>query len=174
SNLFSFRAPATGQLTGFDVDLSREIARDIFDDPDQVEFRSLTSSNRIEALQDGQVDVVIRSMSITCERREDVTFSAPYYRDYQRGLAVRGSGLESTADLEGKRVCVTAGTTAASRTWDDLDRLTVLSVNTWPACLVAIQQNQVDAITADGPRLVGICPQHPYLEIVGPQLEAEP
>src|SRR5699024_11244218 len=46
-NLFSFRDPATGQLTGFDVDLTREIARDIFDDPDQVEFRSLTSSNRI-------------------------------------------------------------------------------------------------------------------------------
>lgn len=174
SNLFSFRDPATGQLTGFDVDLSREIARDIFDDPDQVEFRSLTSSNRIEALQDGQVDVVIRSMSITCERREDVTFSAPYYRAYQRVLAVRGSGIESIADLEGKRVCVAAGTTSASRMWDDLDRLTVLSVNTWADCLVAIQQNQVDAITTDDAILVGISAQDPYLEIVGPQLEAEP
>lgn len=174
SNLFSFRDPTTGQLTGFDVDLAREISRDIFDDPDRVEFRSLTSENRIEALQSHQVDVVIRSMSITCERREEVTFSAPYYRAYQRVLAVRGSGIEGIADLEGRRVCVAAGTTSAARMWEELDRITVLSVNTWADCLVAIQQNQVDAITTDDAILVGITAQDPYLQIVGPQLEAEP
>lgn len=174
SNLFSFRDPGTGQLTGFDVDLAREISRDIFDDPGRVEFRSLTSDNRIEALQSQQVDMVIRSMSITCERREQVTFSSPYYRAYQRVLTVQGSGINEVADLEGKRVCVAAGTTSAARMWADLERITVLSVNTWADCLVAIQQNQVDAITTDDAILVGITAQDPYLEIVGPQLEAEP
>ncbi|WP_428844182.1 glutamate ABC transporter substrate-binding protein [Dietzia natronolimnaea] len=174
SNLFSFRDPATGQLTGFDVDLAREIARDIFGDPGQVEFRSLTSANRIEALENNQVDVVIRSMSITCARREVITFSVPYYRAYQRVLAVRGSGITEIEHLEGRRVCVAAGTTSASRLWEELDRLTVLSVNTWADCLVAIQQNQVDAITTDDAILVGITAQDPYLEIVGPQLNAEP
>lgn len=174
SNLFSFRDPASGQLTGFDVDLAREIAADIFGDPRQVEFRSLTSSNRLEALENDQVDVVIRSMSITCARRERVTFSVPYYQAYQRVLAVRGSGITEIEHLEGKRVCVAAGTTSASRLWVELDRITVLSVNTWADCLVAIQQNQVDAITTDDAILVGITAQDPYLEIVGPQLDAEP
>ena len=174
SNLFSFRDPATGQLTGFDVDLAREIARDIFGDPRQVEFRSLTSANRLEALENNQVDVVIRSMSITCARRERVTFSVPYYQAYQRVLTVRGSGITEIEHLEGRRVCVAAGTTSASRLWEDLDRITVLSVNTWADCLVAIQQNQVDAITTDDAILVGITAQDPYLEIVGPQLDAEP
>lgn len=174
SNLFSFRDPATGQLTGFDVDLAREIAADIFGNPRQVEFRSLTSTNRLEALEDDQVDVVIRSMSITCERRERVTFSVPYYEAYQRVLAVRGAGITEIEHLEGKRVCVAAGTTSASRLWSELERITVLSVNTWADCLVAIQQNQVDAITTDDAILVGITAQDPYLEIVGPQLEAEP
>ncbi|UVE96615.1 transporter substrate-binding domain-containing protein [Dietzia sp. B32] len=174
SNLFSFRDPASGQLTGFDVDLAREIATDIFGDPRQVEFRSLTSSNRLEALENDQVDVVIRSMSITCARRERVTFSVPYYQAYQRVLAVRGSGITEIEHLEGKRVCVAAGTTSASRLWSELERITVLSVNTWADCLVAIQQNQVDAITTDDAILVGITAQDPYLEIVGPQLDAEP
>lgn len=174
SNLFSFRDPRTGQLTGFDVELAREIARDMFGDPGRLEFRSLTSANRIQALQSHQVDVVIRSMSITCERREQVTFSSPYYQAYQRVLAVRGSGIEEIAHLEGKRVCVAAGTTSASRMWSELDRITVLSVNTWADCLVAIQQNQVDAITTDDAILVGITAQDPYLEIVGPQLTSEP
>lgn len=174
SNLFSFRDPGTGELTGFDVDLARQIADDIFGDPQAVEFRSLTSANRIEALEDDQVDLVIRSMSITCERREQVTFSVPYFQAYQRVLAVRGSGIENIEDLEGKRVCVASGTTSAARLWEELDRITVLSVNTWADCLVAIQQNQVDAITTDDAILVGITAQDPYLQIVGPQLNAEP
>lgn len=174
SNLFSFRDPDSGQLTGFDVDLAREIAGDIFDEPGHVEFRSLTSDDRIDALQSQRVDVVIRSMSITCERKELIRFSAPYYRAYQRVLAVRGSGITEVDDLEGKRVCVAAGTTSAAQMWRELDRLTVLSVNTWADCLVAIQQNQVDAITTDDAILVGITAQDPYLEIVGPQLDAEP
>nr|WP_255583658.1 glutamate ABC transporter substrate-binding protein [Dietzia sp. ANT_WB102] len=174
SNLFSFRDPASGQLTGFDVDLAREIAEDIFGDPRQVEFRSLTSSNRLAALENDQVDVVIRSMSITCERRKRVTFSVPYFQAYQRVLAVRGSGITDIEDLEGRRVCVAAGTTSASRLWSAMERITVLSVNTWADCLVAIQQNQVDAITTDDAILVGITAQDPYLEIVGPQLDAEP
>ncbi|MCT2062484.1 glutamate ABC transporter substrate-binding protein [Dietzia cinnamea] len=174
SNLFSFRDPASGQLTGFDVDLAREIAADIFGDPRQVEFRSLTSANRLEALENDQVDVVIRSMSITCARRERVTFSVPYYQAYQRVLTVRGSGITEIEHLEGKRVCMAAGTTSASRLWAELERITVLSVNTWADCLVAIQQNQVDAITTDDAILVGITAQDPYLQIVGPQLDAEP
>ena len=174
SNLFSFRDPGTGDLTGFDVDLAREIAADIFGDPDQVEFRSLTSANRLEALEQNQVDLVIRSMSITCERRERVTFSAPYYQAFQRVLAVRGSGIDDLEDLEGKRVCVASDTTSAARLWEELERITVLSVNTWADCLVALQQNQVDAITTDDAILVGITAQDPYLQIVGPQLGAEP
>ena len=37
SNLFSFRDPITGEITGFDVDVAGEVARDIFGTPSQVE-----------------------------------------------------------------------------------------------------------------------------------------
>ena len=37
SNLFSFRDPITGEITGFDVDIAGEVARDIFGTPSQVE-----------------------------------------------------------------------------------------------------------------------------------------
>ena len=49
TNLFSFRDPVSGQLQGFDVDIAREIARDLVGDPDKVEFRLLTSPERISA-----------------------------------------------------------------------------------------------------------------------------
>jgi len=174
SNLFSFRDPVSGTLTGFDVDLAHEIARDVFGDPNQVEFRSITSATRVEALESRQVDVVIKSMSITCARGEKMRFSAPYYQAYQRVLTVRGSGIGSLADLEGRRVCVASGTTSQARLWAEVRRVTVLSVNTWADCLVAIQQGQVDAITTDDAILVGITAQDPNLEIVGPQITSEP
>ena len=174
SNPFSFRDPVSGQLTGFDVDLAREIARDIFGSPSQVEFRSLTSANRVQALEGRQVDLVIKSMSITCSRRRTVTFSAPYYQAYQRVLAVRGSDIHSLDDVEGRRVCVAAGTTSAQRLWQKVHRVTVLSVNTWADCLVAIQQGQVDAVTSDDAILAGLTAQDPYLQIVGPQIASEP
>ena len=43
SNLFSFRDPITGEITGFDVDIAGEIARDIFGAPSHVEYRILSS-----------------------------------------------------------------------------------------------------------------------------------
>lgn len=174
SNLFSFRDPVSGQLEGFDVDLAKEIARDIFGDPERIEFRSLTSAERIEGLRTGRVDVVVKSMSITCERRQSVRFSAPYYSANQRLLTMRGTDIEELADLDGKRVCVARGTTSASRLRDVTDSLTVLTVNTWADCLVAIQQGQVDAITTDDAILAGMAAQDPNLQIVGAQVAAEP
>ncbi|HME74595.1 MAG TPA: transporter substrate-binding domain-containing protein, partial [Mycobacterium sp.] len=50
SNLFSFRDPITGEITGFDVDIAAEVARDIFGNPSQVEYRILSSDERITAL----------------------------------------------------------------------------------------------------------------------------
>lgn len=174
SNLFSFRDPVSGELEGFDVDLAKEIARDIFGDPERVEFRSLTSAERIDALRDHRVDVVVKSMSITCERREHVRFSAPYYSANQRLLTLRGSEISQLSDLDGKRVCVAEGTTSAAKLREVVGDVTVLSVNTWADCLVAIQQEQVDAITTDDAILAGMVAQDPNLVIVGDYVGAEP
>ena len=91
SNLFSFRDPITGEITGFDVDIAGEIARDIFGTPSQVEYRILSSADRIAALQNNQVDVVVKTMTITCERKKLVNFSTVYLNANQRILAPRDS-----------------------------------------------------------------------------------
>src|ERR1043165_10014799 len=50
SNLFSFRDPITGEITGFDVDIAGEVARDILGTPSQVEYRILSSPARVTPL----------------------------------------------------------------------------------------------------------------------------
>ncbi|WP_333617833.1 glutamate ABC transporter substrate-binding protein [Dietzia sp.] len=174
SNLFSFRDPVSGELEGFDVDLAREIARDIFGDPSRVEFRSLTSAERINALANHRVDVVVKSMSITCDRKKQVRFSAPYFSANQRLLTLRGSDITSLSDLTNKRVCVAQGTTSSARLAQEAKNLTVLTVNTWADCLVAIQQGQVDAVTTDDAILAGMVAQDPNLQIIGESFQTEP
>ena len=115
SNLFSFRDPITGEITGFDVDIAGEVARDIFGTPSQVEYRILSSDDRITALQKSEVDIVVKTMTITCERRKQVNFSTVYLDAYQRILAPRDSPITKPSDLSGKRVCVAKGTTSLHR-----------------------------------------------------------
>ncbi|MCG5432189.1 glutamate ABC transporter substrate-binding protein [Mycobacterium sp. MYCO198283] len=174
SNLFSFRDPITGEITGFDIDIAAEVARDIFGTPSQVEYRILASADRIAALESRQVDIVVKTMSITCERRQRVAFSTAYLTAYQRILAPRDSAIRTPSDLSGKRVCAAKGTTSIQQ----LERINpapiVVAVVTWADCLVALQQRQVDAVSTDDAILAGLVSQDPYLHIVGPNMNTEP
>jgi len=174
SNLFSFRDPVTGQITGFDVDIAGEIARDIFGTPSQVEYRILSSADRIAALKNNQVDVVVKTMTITCERKKQVAFSTVYLTANQRILAPRDSNIQQASDLSGRRVCVAKGTTSLQRVQQITPPPIIVGVVTWADCLVALQQGQVDAVSTDDSILAGLVVQDPYLHIVGPSMNQEP
>jgi polar amino acid transport system substrate-binding protein len=174
SNLFSFRDPITGEIVGFDVDIAGEVARDIFGNPSQVEYRILSSAERITALQKGEVDAVVKTMTITCERRKQVNFSTVYLDASQRILASRDSAITKAADLSGKRVCVAKGTTSLQRIREIAPPPIVVEVVNWADCLVTLQQRQVDAVSTDDSILAGLVSQDPYLHIVGPNMDSQP
>ena len=174
SNLFSFRDPITGEITGFDVDIAGEVARDIFGTPSQVEYRILSSADRVAALQNNQVDIVVKTMSITCERKKLVNFSTVYLVANQRILAPRDSPIAQASDLSGKRVCAVKGTTSLQRIQEINPSPIVIEVVTWADCLVALQQRQVEAVSTDDSILAGLVAQDPYLHIIGPSMNEEP
>jgi polar amino acid transport system substrate-binding protein len=174
SNLFSFRDPITGEITGFDVDIAGEVARDIFGTPSQVEYRILSSDERLSALQKSQVDIVVKTMTITCERRKHVNFSTVYLDASQRILAPRGSAITTPAALSGKRVCVAKGTTSLHRIREIAPPPIIVEVVNWADCLVALQQREIDAVSTDDSILAGLVAQDPYLHIVGPNMESQP
>jgi polar amino acid transport system substrate-binding protein len=174
SNLFSFRDPITGDITGFDVDIAGEIARDIFGAPSHVEYRILSSDERVTALQRSEVDVVVKTMTITCERRKLVNFSTVYLDANQRILAPRDSPIIKPADLSGRRVCVARGTTSLHRIRQIDPPPVIVSVVNWADCLVAMQQREIDAVSTDDTILAGLVEEDPYLHIVGPNMATQP
>jgi polar amino acid transport system substrate-binding protein len=174
TDLFGFRNPATGQLEGFDIDIAREIARAIFGDPDRIQLRVVNASQRESVLQSGEVDLVVRTYSITCARKQLVDFSTVYYEANQRILSAKGSGIDSAAALAGKRVCAVSGTTSLSALFALNPRPKLFSATTWTDCLVMLQQGQVDAISTDDAVLKGLAKQDPTVDVVGDSIAVEP
>jgi polar amino acid transport system substrate-binding protein len=171
---FGFRDPGTGELTGFDVDVAREVARAIFGDPNKVQFRATNSASRIPSLQSNAVDIVVQTMTINCTRLTQVAFSTEYFTAGQRILVTRGSGLNSIADLRGKKVCSAAGSTSIANLAANPAKPKLVSVPDWTDCLVLLQQGQVAAISTDDTILQGLAAQDPNVKLVGDKFTDEP
>ncbi|WP_020642948.1 glutamate ABC transporter substrate-binding protein [Amycolatopsis balhimycina] len=172
--LFGFRNPTSGNLEGFDIDMVNEIARSIFGAPEgRVQFRAISSGQREDVLKKHQVDIVVRTYSITCTRRKDVQFSSVYYVAGQRLLVTKESKATKLADLNGKKVCAAKKSTSAAKIATDPAKLVAISVDNWSDCLVMLQQGQVDAVSTDDTILAGMAAQDPTLQVVGDQFSQE-
>ncbi|MFE9694733.1 glutamate ABC transporter substrate-binding protein [Micromonospora sp. NPDC005806] len=171
---FGFRDPLTGELTGFDVDVAREVARAIFGDPSKIQFRATNSASRIPSLQDGTVDIVVQTMTMNCERWQKVNFSTEYFTAGQRILVRRGSPVRSIADLGGQKVCSAIGSTSIRNVAAAPAKPVPVGVPDWTDCLVMLQQNQVAAVSTDDSILAGLAAQDPNTVVVGPRFSDEP
>ena len=167
NNLLSSRDSLTGELQGFEIDLAHELARDIFGDPNRVDFRFVTSSERTQALSTGRVDLVIRSMTMTAQRQKVVEFSLPYLVTQTRLLVESSSGITGIDDLTGKVACAASGSTSIELVRRRAPQADILATSTWGDCLMALQQGQVDAVVTDDVLLSGMREQDPYTQIVG-------
>jgi polar amino acid transport system substrate-binding protein len=171
--LMGSRNPLSGEIEGFDIDVLHEVSRAIFGDPDRLTFRVITSGQRIEVLQDGDVDLVARAFTMNCERWGQIAFSAEYYHAGQKVLVTRDSTAAGIADLEGQRVCAPEGTTTLTRL-EEFPGIEPVPATTHTQCLVLFQQGRVDAITGDDTILAGFAAQDPYAKVVGEAISDEP
>jgi len=168
-----FRDPDTGELTGFEVDLAREIAADLLGGRDKVQFVALSAAERIPSLTAGRVDVVVRTMTMTCQDWQQVAFSTEYYSAAQRLLVPSGSGIDGIDDLAGRKVCAAAGSTSI-RNIAEHPGVIPVAVAEVIDCLVLLQQHQIAAVSTSDVLLVGLAAQDPTTVIVGPPLQPQP
>lgn len=172
---FAFR-DRDGQIKGFALDVAREIARAIFGDPNKIQLTVLTSAQRIPAVKNKDVDLVVHSMTTNCERWKDVDFSTVFYQAKQRVLVREGFDYQGLASLAGKRVCATKGSTSLARIVNaDVDPKPIgVEVAGWTDCLVMMQQYQVDAVSTDDTILAGLAEQDPFAKMSTDEIANEP
>lgn len=171
---FGYLNPLTGKIEGFDIDMVRAVAAAIFGNPDKVQYKAISDAQRIPDIQSGAVDIVAHTMTINCERLQQVDFSTVYYDAGQRVLALAGSGINSIASLGGKKVCATTGSTSLANIKAAASHPVPVAVPYWTDCLVLLQQGKVSAISTDDSILAGLAAQDPWTRIVGPRFTDEP
>jgi polar amino acid transport system substrate-binding protein len=174
--LWGYRDPVTGGYSGFDIDMVRQVSQAIFGTPDAVRYVVVPNADRVQAVQDGEVDLVAETMTINCQREQSVDFSSVYYVAGQRILVPDNSPITGPADLGGKRVCAADGSTSLNNLVGPgvAKGVQVWAVPNETDCLVMLQQGQVDAISTDDAILQGLAAQDPNTKIVGPTFTAEP
>jgi polar amino acid transport system substrate-binding protein len=172
--LFGYRDPTTNNIQGFDIDMVNYIAYAILGPGFKVEFKAINSDQRTTALQNHQVDIVVRTFTVNCARRQQVAFSTVYFDAQQRLLVERNSTVQTLNDLGGKKVCAATGSDSLTQIQNTPSHPIPVSVNDWSDCLVMLQQGEVDAVTTDDAILAGMASQDPNTKIVGPSLESEP
>jgi polar amino acid transport system substrate-binding protein len=161
-----YRNPITGGLEGSDIDVVHQIAAAIFGDPDRVQFVVLDIADRVGAIERGQVDVVVNSFTVTCERQRKVEFSTAYLTASQRVLVPTASGVTEIEKLAGARVCTSSGSTTETvlRAMPGLDVVTLPGI---PDCMVELQRGRVAAVSSDDVILAGLAAQDPQTKVVG-------
>ncbi|WP_316527217.1 glutamate ABC transporter substrate-binding protein [Kitasatospora brasiliensis] len=167
------RNPNTGQIEGFDIDLARAIGAAVMGDPDKVVLKPVATADRIDAIKKGRVDLVVRTMTINCQRMEDVAFSKPYFNITQRVLVPKASPAKDVDDaIKDKSVCVADGSTAQNVVKDKKSRQ-VVTVGNQLDCLVLMQLGKVDATMTDNGLAAGQAAQDQTVRIVDGEAQPE-
>ncbi|HWL66237.1 MAG TPA: glutamate ABC transporter substrate-binding protein [Actinomycetota bacterium] len=171
--LFGFKNPQSGEVEGFDVDLAQRVADEL---GVELELKEAISDNRIPFLQDGTVDLVFSTMTITTDRDADIDFSRPYYIAHGRILTAGDSGIEDVKDLTADTTVCTAldstyETTVLPKQAPDAE---VKTPDTYSECFAQLQRGSVDALVTDDVILAGFLQQDESMAIVGPDLTTDP
>jgi glutamate transport system substrate-binding protein len=147
---------AAGNRSGFDHNLTNWLGA-------QLGFTAVPTlvltKDREEELRSGRASLVIATYSITDKRLKKVDFAGPYMLSRQ-GIMVRNQDREAyrtVADLRGKTVCVTSGSTSEVQVHAELGfPVTVVTKNTYEECRQALHAYQIDAVSTDQVLLFGL------------------
>jgi glutamate transport system substrate-binding protein len=168
--------PSTGQPEGFDIEVGKIVAGQLGIPADKIEWVETVSKNREPFIQNGTVDLVIASYSITDKRKKVVSFAGPYYITGQ-DLLIRkdDAGTITGPDaLAGKTVCSVTGSTPLAKLESDYKQAKTQAYATYTECVDKLETKGVDAVSTDGAILLGYAAKNPdQLQVVGKPFSTE-
>ena len=149
STLFSLLNEKDGQTRGFDAGIAQLLSNYILGE-NKVEITQVTSDTRESVLQNGQVDAVFATYTITDERKKLVSFAGPYYYTQQAILVLADNDdIKSVDDLADKNVAVQSGSNGPAILEEFAPKASQQEFKTDEEARQALQQGRVDAYVID-------------------------
>ncbi|MDC9597562.1 ABC transporter substrate-binding protein [Xenorhabdus anantnagensis] len=149
---FGFIDPQTKKLAGYDVDIANAIANDL---GVKLELRPTNPANRIPLLSSKKIDLIAANFTVTDERAKQVDFSIPYFATGQKFIARKGI-LTNPDDIAKLRIGADKGTVQEITLRERYPTAKVISYDDTPLAFAALRNGNVQAITQDDAKLVGL------------------
>lgn len=175
TKLFGLKDPASGEVEGFDVDIAKQVAKKVFGDESKLELKEVTSKTRIPMLNNGEIDMIIATMTITEDRKKEVDFSDVYFKAGQSLLVKKGSSITGIADVtKDTKVLGVKGATSIKNIEEKIPGLKVQQYENYQEAFTALRAGKGDALTTDNAILYGMTKQDDNYEVVGGTFTDEP
>lgn len=155
-----------GNADGYDVVMAKYIADAL---GKELVIKKIEWTGLEPAVSNGEIDAIIAGMTATPEREEGVDFTQPYYESEMVCIVKSDSDLaaaKSLADFSGRRVLGQLNTTY-DEIIDQIPEVEHLTpMQSYPLMVVALQNGEAEALTAELPVAEGIVAANPDLTIV--------
>ena len=136
----------SGQPDGYDVDLAKELAKEM---GVKLEIVNTTSANRIPNLQTAKVDVVFCNFTRNLERAKVIDFTAPYVVASEALLVKKSSGIQSVKDMANRTIATVKGSTNGDEVRSLGFPIKIQEYDSSQAAILAVKQGQADAMIED-------------------------
>lgn len=135
-----------GDYQGYDVYFARRLAEDL---GTELKLVSVDAPNRVEYLTSAKVDIILANFTVTPERAEVVDFALPYMKVALGVVSPDGALITDVAQLDGKTLIVSKGTTAETYFTENHSEVKLLKFDTYTEAFNALLDGRGDTLSTD-------------------------
>ncbi|MDJ0598664.1 MAG: transporter substrate-binding domain-containing protein [Crocosphaera sp.] len=154
-----FRNPQN-HLQGLEIDLARQLAKDILGDSQAVILHPVSNQERLQKVIDGEVDLAIARITINTSRTRLVNFSPYYYLD-GTGIITNDPTIRALDHLSQAKIAVLKRSSTIPVIRAELPQAELIGVHSYQEALTLLEAGTVKAFAADNSILAGWVQQYP-------------
>jgi polar amino acid transport system substrate-binding protein len=155
-----------GEFVGFEIDLMNEVGKRL---NGKVEFVNIPFQGLFAAVQSGQIDAAVSSITITKKRLESVSFAQPYYDSDQSLTVTKASGIKNLAGMKGKTVGVDTGSTGDMWTTENQGKVGIKEIRRFEGlnpAMLDLAAGRLDGYISDIPALLYYVKDKPQFAVI--------
>ncbi len=157
---------AKGEIVGFEIDLMNEVGKRL---GSKVEVVNIPFQGLFAAVQSGQIDAAVSSITITKKRLESVSFAQPYYDSDQSLTVTAASGIKNLAGMAGKIVGVDTGSTGDIWATQNMAAVKIKEIKKYEGlapAMLDLAAGRIDGYISDIPALLYYAKDKPQFAVV--------
>jgi len=165
-------AGENGRLQGFEIDLARQLAKQILGDTHAVTLQPVSNRQRLSVVMDGTVDLTIAQVSQTVTRSRLVSFSPYYYLD-RTAFVTKDQELVSLEEVASSSIAVLNQSSTIAEVRYHLPKAQLVGVNSYQEALSLLEAGKVATFAGDETVLAGWIQEYPQYRLLSARIGGE-